>query len=219
MWLCLSTCFHCSTVRAVHYDHCVSTVCILNAFVWLAVISGTAISLGICFHFTCAKWWCAIIAVIHLCFVFCLCECTALHILVYLQQRPIISELDTPPSMEETTRAVGQIQAGKAPGPDGIPIEIFKAGEHHLLEHLTKLFQLFWEHGQLPEDLCDANTNIIHLCKNKGDRSSCDNHCGISLLSIVGKILAQILLNRISKHLLDDIIIHGVREPMWFQKA
>ena len=99
-----------------------------------------------------------------------------------VQQRPIISELDTPPSMEETTRVVEQIQAGKAPGPDGIPIEIFKAGGHHLLEHLTKLFQLFWEHGQLPQDLRDAN--IIHLYKNKGDRSSCVNHRGISLLSI-----------------------------------
>ena len=103
-------------------------------------------------------------------------------------QRPIISELDTPPGMKETTRAVGQIQGGKAPSPDGIPIEIFKAGRRHLLEHLTKMFQLFWEHGQLLQELRDAN--IIHLYKNKGDRSSCDNHRVISLLSIAGKILA-----------------------------
>ena len=121
-----------------------------------------------------------------------------------VQQRPIISELDTPSSMEETTRVVGQIQAGKALRPDGISIEVFNAGGHHLLEHLTKLFQLFWEHGQLPQDL--RNANIIHMYKNKGDRSSCDNYRWISLLSIAGKLLARILLNRISKHLLDDVV-------------
>ena len=42
--------------------------------------------------------------------------------------------------------------------------------------------------------------------KNKGDRSSCDNHRGISLLSIAGKILARIMLNRITKHILDDVV-------------
>ena len=63
---------------------------------------------------------------------------------------------------------------------------------------------MFWVNGQLPQDLRDAN--IIHLYKNKGDRSSCDNHRGISLLSIAGKILARIMLNRITKHILDDVV-------------
>ena len=66
------------------------------------------------------------------------------------------------------------------------------------------MFQVFWVNGQLPQDLRDAN--IIHLYKNKGDRSSCDNHRGISLLSIAGKILARIMLNRITKHILDDVV-------------
>ena len=48
--------------------------------------------------------------------------------------------------------------------------------------------------------------NIIHLYKNKGDHSSCDNHRGISLLSIAGKILARIMLNRITKQILDDVV-------------
>ena len=88
--------------------------------------------------------------------------------------------------------------------PDGIPAEVFKAGGETLVTHLTKMFQVFWVKGQLPQDLRDAN--IIHLYKNKGDRSSCDNHRGISLLSIVGKILARIMLNRITKHILDDVV-------------
>ena len=55
-------------------------------------------------------------------------------------------------------------------------------------------------------DLRDAKHQHQHLYKNKGDLSSCDNHRGISLLSIAGKILARIMLNRITKHILDDVV-------------
>ena len=33
----------------------------------------------------------------------------------------------------------------------------------------------------------------------------CDNHCGVSLLLINGKILARLILNRIFKHVVDEI--------------
>ncbi|XP_063585355.1 uncharacterized protein LOC134762738 [Penaeus indicus] len=121
-----------------------------------------------------------------------------------IQQRPIILELDAPPNTAETVAAVKQLQTSKVPGPDGIPAEVFKAGGEALITHLTRLFQVFWANGKLPQDFRDAN--IIHLYKNKDDRSSCDNHCGISLLSIAGKILARTLLNRITKHILDDMV-------------
>ena len=42
---------------------------------------------------------------------------------------------------------------------------------------------------------------IIHLYKRKGNPQICDNHRGISLLSIAWKILAKILLNRLNAHL------------------
>ena len=51
----------------------------------------------------------------------------------------------------------------------------------------------------IPQDLKDAS--IIHLYKRKGNPLVCDNHRGISLLSIAGKILAKILLNRLNAHL------------------
>ena len=50
------------------------------------------------------------------------------------------------------------------------------------------------------------DASIIHLYKRKGNKQSCDNHRGISLLSIAGKILARILLNRLSKHLEDGLL-------------
>ena len=40
------------------------------------------------------------------------------------------------------------------------------------------------------------DANIITLYKNKGDRGDCNNYRGISLLTIVGKLLARVVLKR-----------------------
>ena len=75
-----------------------------------------------------------------------------------------------------------QMSSGKAPGEDGIPPEVYKYGGDDLATELTRLFKELWAEGEVPQDFKDAL--IIHLCKNKGDRRLCDNHRGISLLSI-----------------------------------
>ena len=109
---------------------------------------------------------------------------------------PILEELDVPPSVEELSKAMNSIACGKAPGKDGIPPENIKAGRQTaLLHHLHELLLQCWEEGIVPQDMCDAN--IITLYKNKGDCSNCNNYCGISLLSIVGKAFTHMVLNRL----------------------
>jgi len=93
--------------------------------------------------------------------------------------------------------------SGKAPGIDGLPAEVFKAGGLNLITKLTHLFQnFFWNKRSVPQEFRDAL--IVHIFKQKGDRSVCDDHRGISLLSIPGKILGRVILNRLSKHI-DEI--------------
>ena len=46
----------------------------------------------------------------------------------------------------------------------------------------------------------------MHNYKRKGDKTSCDNHRGISLLCIPGKILAADILNRLTTHIADSIV-------------
>ena len=76
--------------------------------------------------------------------------------------------------------------------------EVFKKCSSCLLPHLVDLFEAIWNEVAVPQDFKDAT--IVHICKRKGDRSCCDNHRGISLLSTAGKILARVLLNRLSDH-------------------
>ena len=68
-----------------------------------------------------------------------------------------------------------------------------------MAEKLTELFHCMWRKEAIPQEFKDVS--IIHLYKRKGNPQVCDNHRGISLLSIAGKILAKILLNRLNAHL------------------
>ncbi|VDL96401.1 unnamed protein product [Schistocephalus solidus] len=111
----------------------------------------------------------------------------------------INADLDLLPSHQETIRAVQQLSSGKAPGSDAIPAEIFKHGGPQLTSQLTVLFQEMWHQGKVPHNLRDAT--IVHLHKKKGNRHFYDNHQGILLLNIAGKIFARILFNRLNAHL------------------
>nr|VZI27895.1 unnamed protein product [Spirometra erinaceieuropaei] len=107
-------------------------------------------------------------------------------------------------SLHETTRAVQQLSSGKAPGSDAIPAEVYKHGGPQLMDHLTALFQEMWRQGEVPQDSKEAATG--HLYKRKGNRQVCDNHRGISLLNIAGKIFARVLLNRLNEYLEQDLL-------------
>ena len=108
------------------------------------------------------------------------------------------------PHVDEVSDAIQQMSSEKACGLDGLPAEIFKHGGRILVEKLTQLYSLIWQHEAVPKDFKDAT--IIHLYKRKRDRSICDNHRGILLLSTAGKIMARIILNRLTKHVSDNIL-------------
>lgn len=82
----------------------------------------------------------------------------------------------------------------KSPEPDGILPEVLVYGGSTLVSVLFTIFNLFWITENLPSDLIDA---IICILYKKSDRSHCGNYCGISLLSVVGKIFADIILRRL----------------------
>ena len=116
-----------------------------------------------------------------------------------LPQVPTDETMDALPTLEETQISIRQLTSGKAPGSDAIPAEVYKEGGAALVAKLHQLFLLIWQYETVPQDFKDAS--IVHLYKRKGNRQTCDNHRGISLLSIAGKILARILLNRLNAHL------------------
>ncbi|VDL88740.1 unnamed protein product [Schistocephalus solidus] len=126
------------------------------------------------------------------------------------------NELDLLPSFPETIRAVQQISSSVAPGSNAIPMVLYKHGGPRLMVELTTFFQEMWRQGRVPQDFKDAT--IVHLYKRKGNWQLCDNHRGIMLLNIAGKIFARILLNCLSGHLEQGLLWEsqcGFRQHRW----
>lgn len=78
---------------------------------------------------------------------------------------------------------------------DGIPADLWKSGGQSLKRELLRLYNACWTKACIPQDFKDVV--IVTIYKKKGLRSERGNHRGISLLSIAGKIVAKIILNRI----------------------
>ena len=112
-----------------------------------------------------------------------------------LDQLPVKEELDRPITESELERALNNTKLGKSPEPDGILPEVLVHGGQTLKKFLFALFTIFWTTQVLPADLINPNLTILF---KKGDWSDCGNYRGISLLSVVGKVLADILLQRLS---------------------
>jgi len=65
-------------------------------------------------------------------------------------------------------------------------------------------FHNIWQQRAVPQDFKDAL--MVHIFKRKGDRHTCDDHRGIALLSIPGKILARVIASRLTSY----VEAHGV---------
>ena len=110
---------------------------------------------------------------------------------------PTMDELDSEPSVEELSKAIDSLASVKAPDNDGIPPELIKHCKTTLLLPLHEVLCQCWQEGAVPQDMRDSK--IITLYKNKGERNDCNNYRGISLLSIVGKVFARVILIRLQK--------------------
>lgn len=108
---------------------------------------------------------------------------------------PIMDALDAVPTVDELNKAIDSLTSGKAPGNDGIPPDLIKCCKSALLQPLHEVLCQCWEEGAVPQDMRDSK--IITLYKNKGARSDCNNYRGISLLSVVGKVFARVVLMRL----------------------
>ena len=98
-------------------------------------------------------------------------------------------------TLVEIEKAVREMKPGRAPGLDGCAVECLKQGGMALMEWLERVFNLCLNEGVVPADWRSAC--IVPLYKGKGDKAVCSNYRGISLLSVVGKVYAKIIIERI----------------------
>ena len=97
--------------------------------------------------------------------------------------------------------------------PDGLATEFYQKGGTIFVAEFMEVICKIWdtEEIQVPQVL--QNANIVTIFKRRGDKPECGNWRGISLLSIVGKVLSRILLTRLSESIAEDILPES---QMWF---
>ena len=117
---------------------------------------------------------------------------------------PLMHELDEIPFIKDLSEAIDRLPSGKDPGTGCIQAEVIKSSKSTLLVPLHKLLTQCWKEGSVPQGMRDAN--IITVYKNKGGHSNCNNN-GISLINIIGKLFACIILHRLQ--ILADRIYPG----------
>jgi hypothetical protein len=84
------------------------------------------------------------------------------------------------PSRLEMEIAIAKLKKYKSPGSDQIPAELIEAGGEMLLSAIHKLSNSVWNKEELPDQWKEFIIVPIH---KKGDKTDCNNYCGISLLS------------------------------------
>lgn len=115
-----------------------------------------------------------------------------------VKQRPIRAEIAELPSQQEIEEAVNKLRNGKAAGKSNILPEMVKVAccEVEVMDMLLELIHQVWKEGQVPKDWVDA---VLIPIPKKGDLTRCDNWRGISLLDVVGKIVARVIQERLQQ--------------------
>ena len=102
--------------------------------------------------------------------------------------------------MQELTDAIRSMANGKAVGPDGVSVELFKItlnGDPALRRRLLDIVVRIWREGEVPQQWKNAIIMVLH---KKKDRTECGNYRGISLVAHTGKILLKIIARRLSEY-------------------
>ena len=115
-----------------------------------------------------------------------------------MRQRETDADLGTVPTSVEVAKVLGKLKNGKAPGSSNILPEMLQAGGR--VDEFTAIISdrvhRIWKERRVPKEWVYA---ILICISKKGNLRSCNNWNGISLLEIMGKLVARIIQGRFQK--------------------
>ena len=97
----------------------------------------------------------------------------------------------------EIGEALKRMKGGKAMGPDGIPIEVWRCLGDRAIVWLTKLFNLIFRSNKMPEEW--RRSILVPIFKNKGDVQSYTNYHGIKLMGHTMKLWERVIEHRLRR--------------------
>lgn len=95
----------------------------------------------------------------------------------------------------EIADAVTNMRGGKAAGPDGLPVDIYKIFKDKLIGPILAMYEEAFQQGRLPDSLRSALITLI-LKPNKSP-TNCTSYRPISLLDTDANIIAKVMAGRL----------------------
>ncbi|KFV84008.1 RNA-directed DNA polymerase from mobile element jockey, partial [Struthio camelus australis] len=92
----------------------------------------------------------------------------------------------------------------KSMGPDGMHPRVLRELADVIARPLSIILERSWRSGEVPEDWKKANVTPVF---QKGKKEEPGNYRPVSLTSIPGKVMEQLILEVITKHLEDKKVI------------
>ena len=117
-----------------------------------------------------------------------------------LDQWPENMPLRVQPTMQKLTDAIRSLANGKAAGPEGVSVELFKItlnGDPTLRRRLLDIVVRIWRGVKVPQQSKYAIVMVLH---KKKDGTECGNYRGILQVAHAGKILLKIIARRINEY-------------------
>uniref|UniRef100_A0A8B9CF24 Reverse transcriptase domain-containing protein n=1 Tax=Anser brachyrhynchus TaxID=132585 RepID=A0A8B9CF24_9AVES len=103
------------------------------------------------------------------------------------------------------------LNAHKSMGPNGMHPHVLRELAEVIAEPLSIIFERSWRQGEVPEDWRIANVTPVF---KKGKKEDPGNYRPVSLTSVPGKVLEQLVLDAISKQLEEKNVMrssqHGI---------
>ncbi|GAB0209109.1 mitochondrial enolase superfamily member 1 [Grus japonensis] len=117
----------------------------------------------------------------------------------------VLRKEDLPLVEEDWVREhLGKLDIHKSMGPDGMHPRVLRELADVIARPPSIIFESSWRTGEVPEDWRKANVTPVF---KKGKKEDQGNYRPVSLTSIPGKVMEQLILDVISKHVEEKKVI------------
>jgi len=101
---------------------------------------------------------------------------------------------------------LSNLDVHKSVGPDGMHPRLLRELADVIAEPLSIIFERFWRTGEVPEDWRKASVTPVF---KKGKKEDPGNYRPVSLNSILGKMMEQLILEVIIKQVKEKKVIRS----------
>ncbi|GAB0176464.1 mitochondrial enolase superfamily member 1 [Grus japonensis] len=117
----------------------------------------------------------------------------------------VLQKEDLPLVKEDRVREhLGKLNIHKSMASDGMHPRVLRELADVIAMPLSVIFERSWRTGEVPEDWRKANVTLVF---KKGKKEDLRNYRSVSLTSIPGKVMEQLILEVISKHVEEKKVI------------